>query len=507
MRIYVPKDATANALGAQEVADKLREVMPDADLRRNGSRGLFWLDPMIEVVGDNEERHAFGPIKAQDVEGLVKNQFSNSHDLYLGPVHEIPELKLQQRLTFARCGEIDPLSLEEYCAYGGFDGLRNILDKSRADIIEDLKTSGLRGRGGAAFPTGIKWDTVMRAEADQKYIVCNADEGDSGTFADRMIMEGDPFSLIEGMIIAGFATGATQGYIYLRSEYPDARDVLNEAIKRAYNAEYLGPDIQGSGHGFDLEVRMGAGAYICGEETALLESLEGKRGMIRYKPPLPAIKGLFGKPTVVNNVISLATIPVIFEKGPDHYASFGQGKSLGTLTIQLAGNVRKGGLYEVAFGMPLRELLEEIGGGTASGRPIKAVQCGGPLGPFLSEASFDLPITYEDFTGQTAMVGHGGVVVFDDSVDMARLARMSMKFGADESCGKCTPCRVGTTRAYEIIDKIIQDQDKQQNYELLKELCDTMIHGSLCAHGGLIPYPVLSALREFPEDFGLRIAA
>ena len=457
---------------------------------------------MLEVER-GDRRIAFGPVQAGDVASLVAGGFDEGHPLCLGPTREIPALAAQQRLTFARCGLIDPLDLDDYRAHGGFAGLARALAVSPQAIVDEIKASGLRGRGGAAFPTGIKWQTVLDCVGEQKYIVCNADEGDSGTFADRMIMEGDPFSLIEGMIIAGLATGADQGYIYLRSEYPRARDVLEAAIEIARQAGYLGHRICGSARAFELEVRMGAGAYICGEETALLESLEGRRGMIRYKPPLPAIKGLFGCPTVVNNVISLATVPVIFEKGADHYAGFGRDKSRGTLTIQLAGNIRYPGLYELDFGLPLRELIEDIGGGTATGRPVRAVQCGGPLGPFLAEHQLDLPITYEDFAGGSAMVGHGGVVVFDDSVDMARMARFSMHFGAIESCGKCTPCRIGTTRAHETIDHIIAGTDREANTALLEELCETMIHGSLCAHGGLIPYPVLSALKHFPQDFGL----
>ena len=501
-RLFVPRDASALSLGADQVARTLQIAMPDAEIVRNGSFGLYWLEPMIEIERDGN-RIAFGPATCDDVASLVDGDFSTDHPLHLGPTEAIPALARQNRLTFARCGIIDPLDLDDYRTHGGFAGLERALAMDSQGMVDEVKASGLRGRGGAAFPTGIKWQTVLDCQAEQKYIVCNADEGDSGTFADRMIMEGDPYALIEGMTIAALATGANRGYIYLRSEYPHARDVLEAAIERAIEAGYLGEDVAGSGQVFHLEVRMGAGAYICGEETALLESLEGKRGMIRYKPPLPAIKGLFGQPTVVNNVISLATVPVIFEKGAGHYASFGQQKSLGTLTIQLAGNIRYPGLYELDFGLRLRELIEDFGGGTASGRPLRAVQCGGPLGPFLAEHQLDLPITYEDFADGSAMVGHGGVVVFDDTVDMARMARLSMQFGAVESCGKCTPCRIGTTRAFETIDRIIAGTDRAGNTMLLKELCDTMIHGSLCAHGGLIPYPVLSALEHFPEDFGL----
>ncbi len=503
MKLFVPRDASALSLGADEVAARFVQALPETELVRNGSFGLYWLEPLVEVERDGE-RIAFGPVTPEDVRGLVECGLADDHPLCLGPTAAIDALAGQDRLTFARCGWIDPLSLDDYQAHGGFSGLKKALEMTPQAMVDEVRESGLRGRGGAAFPTGIKWQTVLDCQADQKYIVCNADEGDSGTFADRMIMEGDPYSLIEGMIIAGLATGATRGFIYLRSEYPHSRDVLNAAIGRAEEAGWLGTDVGGSGRAFHLEVFMGAGAYICGEETALLESLEGKRGMIRYKPPLPAIKGLFGQPTVVNNVISLATVPVIFERGAGYYADFGREKSRGTLTIQLAGNIARPGLYEFGFGLPLKELIEEIGGGTASGRPVKAVQCGGPLGPFLTAEQLDLPISYEDFAEGSAMVGHGGVVVFDDSADMARLARFSMEFGAVESCGKCTPCRVGTTRAYETIDRIIAGRDPEANRALLEDLCETMIHGSLCAHGGLIPYPVLSALEHFPEDFGLK---
>ena len=502
MKVYVPRDSAALSIGAEDVATALKEADSGIELIRNGSHGLYWLEPMVEIVHTGT-RHAFGPIDSEGAKALAERGFSFDDPKYLGPTAEIPALKMQDRLTFARCGVIDPLDLDDYIANGGFAGLHNALKMDSAQaIVDTVSESGLRGRGGAAFPTGKKWQTVLDHTADQKYIVCNADEGDSGTYADRMIMGGDPFALIEGMIIAGLATNASQGYIYLRSEYPHARDILQAAIREAYNAEYLGPDILGSGKHFDLEIRMGAGAYICGEETSLLESLEGKRGMIRYKPPLPAIKGLFDRPTVVNNVISLASVPVIMEKGAEHYASYGEGQSRGTLTVQLAGNLKYPGLYEVGFGMPLEKLLYEIGGGTASGRPIRAVQCGGPLGAFIPANRLDMPITYEDFEEGSAMVGHGGVIVFDDTVNMAHMARFSMEFGAVESCGKCTPCRVGTTRGFETIDKIIKGQNRQENREVLDELCEVMMNGSLCAHGGMIPLPVLSALEEFPEDFG-----
>ncbi len=501
MRIFVPRDAAARALGADAVAEAVavearRRDIP-VEIVRNGTRGMIWLEPLVEVE-TAAGRTAFGPVREADVAGLFDADFG-SHPLALGPVEEIPFFAKQTRLTFARCGLIDPLSLEEYEAHGGLAGLRRALTMDAAGIVAEVTESGLRGRGGAGFPTGIKWNTVLGARAEQKYIVCNADEGDSGTFADRMIMEGDPFSLIEGMAIAGLGVGATKGYVYLRSEYPDAIEVMQAAILVAREAGVLGGSVLGSGRAFDMEVRVGAGAYICGEETSLLNSLEGKRGVVRAKPPLPALEGLFGRPTVVNNVISLATVPVIFEKGASHYRDFGLGRSRGTIPIQIAGNVRYGGLFETAFGMTLGKLVEEIGGGTASGRPVRAVQVGGPLGAYFPVEKFDTPFGYEEFDGQGGLIGHAGIVVFDDTVDMLRMARFAMEFCAVESCGKCTPCRIGSVRGIETIDRI--GRGDAAAIEILTDLCETMKEGSLCALGGFAPYPVMSALQHFPEDF------
>jgi formate dehydrogenase iron-sulfur subunit len=444
-------------------------------------------------------------VRPDDVPGLFEAGFltGRPHRLAHGKTENIPYLAGQERLTFARGGLGDPLSLDDYRANGGFAGLERALGMSSAELVQEVTDSGLRGRGGAAFPTGVKWRTVLEAEAPQKYVVCNADEGDSGTFSDRMLMEGDPYCLIEGMTIAALAVGATEGYIYQRSEYPHAFGTLQCAIARAREAGYLGPDVMGSGRAFELEVRMGAGAYICGEETSMLESLEGKPGLVRFKPPLPALSGLFGRPTVINNAISLASVPIILSRGAAHYRDFGVGRSHGTLPFQLAGNIRHGGLVEKAFGLTLRELLYDYGGGSASGRPIRAVQVGGPLGAYIPESGFDVPLDYEEYSRMGAMIGHGGVVAFDDSVDMAEMARYAMEFCAIESCGKCTPCRIGSRRGMEVIDRIVAGQERAKNVALLETLCDTMIKGSLCAMGGMAPYPVLSALRHFPEDFGI----
>jgi formate dehydrogenase iron-sulfur subunit len=504
--VYVPRDAAARGVGADEtaaaIADEARRRNLDVNIIRNGSRGLLWLEPLVEVV-TAAGRVAYGPVSAEDVPSLFEANFlhGRNHALAHGRTEEMDYLKNQQRLTFARVGITDPRSVDDYVAHGGYRGLTNALGMEPAAIVAAVTTSGLRGRGGAAFPAGIKWKTVMGAAGPQKYIVCNADEGDSGTFSDRMLMEGDPFVLIEGMTIAGLATGATRGYIYLRWEYPDAKLALDAAIAAANDSNYLGDNIQGSGRQFILEVRMGGGAYICGEETSLLESLEGKRGQVRFKPPLPALQGLFGKPTVINNVITLASVPIILDRGAEYYQNFGMGRSRGTLPIQLAGNIKHGGLVEVAFGATLRELLYDYGAGSLSGRNIRAVQVGGPLGAYLPESQFDTKLDYEAFADLKAMLGHGGIVAFDDSVDMAAQARYAMEFCAEESCGKCTPCRIGSTRGVEVIDRLLTGDNAAKQETLLRDLCDTLTYGSLCALGGLTPYPVLSALNHFPEDF------
>jgi len=500
-RIFIPADAGARAVGADSVA---RAVAEEAGRRglalepvRTGSRGLYWLEPLVEVETP-AGRVGYGPVMAEDVPSLFMASFleGRPHPKSLGLVEKIPFLASQRRITFARCGVIDPLSFTDYRAHGGLRGLARARSLGPAATVEEVARSGLRGRGGAGFPTGIKWRTAAGAPGERKFIVCNADEGDSGTYSDRMIMEGDPFTLIEGMAIAGFAVGARQGFVYLRSEYPQAIATLTRAVEIA-RAE----GVLGATHGFDIEIRVGAGAYVCGEETSLLESLEGKRGEVRAKPPLPALKGLFGCPTVINNLITLASVPPILADGAEGYAALGFGRSRGTIPIQLAGNIRFGGLYEAPFGVTLGALVEEIGGGTASGRPVRAVQVGGPLGAYFPPTLFDTPFDYESFAGRAGLIGHGGVVVFDDTVDMARQARFAMEFCAHESCGKCTPCRIGSRRGVDVIDRILAGIEPAKNLALLRELCETMRLGSLCALGGFTPYPVESALDHFGEDF------
>ncbi|MDB5533423.1 MAG: Formate dehydrogenase beta subunit [Hyphomicrobiales bacterium] len=499
VRIYVPSDSAALSVGADDIARALNAEAARRglaiDLVRNGSRGMMWLEPFVEVETP-QGRIGYGPVRAADVAALLDAGLlqGGAHPLRQGPVEDMDFIKRQQRLTFARIGVIDPLSLEDYRRHGGLVGLERAKALAPAAIVEEILASGLRGRGGAGFPAGIKWRTVLETQGPQKFVVCNADEGDSGTFADRMVMEGDPFMLIEGMAIAGLAVGATRGVLYIRSEYPHAIDTMGKAITIARKANILGP-------AFDIEIRVGAGAYICGEETSLLESIEGKRGQVRAKPPLPAHKGLFGCPTVINNVLTLAAAPSILAQGGKAYAEHGMGRSRGTMPFQIAGNVQRGGLFEAPFGITLRALVEDIGGGTRSGRPLRAVQVGGPLGAYFPESLLDTPLDYEAMAAAGGLLGHGGIVVFDDTVDMAKQAKFAFEFCAIESCGKCTPCRIGSTRGAETIAKIAAGRNVESNLALVKDLCTVMTDGSLCALGGLTPMPVMSALNHFAEDF------
>ncbi len=497
-RAFVPHDAAAIALGADKVAKAL--AAGGAEVIRTGSRGMLWLEPMVEIETP-QGRIAYGPVKPTDVTSILAG---GPHPFRLGRPEDQPYLAAQQRQVFARSGITDPLSVAEYEAHGGLKGLRRTFELGPVRVIAAVTESGLRGRGGAGFPTGIKWRTAAEAAGSRKFIVCNADEGNSGTFSDRMLMEGDPLTLIEGMVIAGFAVGAHKGYVYTRSEYPGAVRILNAALDAARAARLLGPDVLNSGFAFDIEQIVGAGAYVCGEETSLLDSLEGKRGQVRAKPPLPAHKGLFGQPTVINNVITLGSVPWILTHGGEAYRAIGYGRSRGTIPIQLAGNVRHAGMFEAPFGLTLGELVNDIGGGTRTGRPVRAVQVGGPLGAYFPPSLFDTVFDYEAFAARDGLIGHGGIVVFDDTVDLARQARFAMEFCAEESCGKCTPCRVGSVRGVEVVDRIIAGEQVEANLELLRDLCETMKFGSLCALGGFIPYPVTSALTHFPEDFGAR---
>ena len=509
IKIYVPCDAAALSMGADEVADTIAAQGGDkVQIIRNGSRGMLWLEPMVEVETDNG-RVAYGPVTVDDVSSLFEAGFltGGDHDLGHGLTEKIPYFAKQERLTFARVGVIDPLDLEAYEAHGGIAGLTAALAMTAEQIVEVVTESGLRGRGGAGFPTGIKWKTANAQAEGQKYICANADEGDSGTFADRMLMEGDPYSLIEGMVIGALGIGADTGYIYIRSEYPHAIKTMRKAIELWENKGLSGRNDDGTPR-FKLHVRVGAGAYICGEESSMLESLEGKRGQVKVKPPIPAISGMFGKPTIVNNVLTLGSVPFILANGAKAYADFGQGRSKGTQPFQLAGDIKQGGLVEKAFGVTMNELVNEFGGGTHTGRPIKAVQAGGPLGGYVKPEGFDVEMGYETLSEAGAMLGHGGLVVYNDTANMLNMARYAMEFCEIESCGKCTPCRVGSVRGKETFDKIAAGENVAANIEVIEDLCDLMEEASLCAMGGLTPMPVRTAMKLFPEEFtGPKVAA
>ncbi len=503
VKVYIPIDAAALSVGAQDVADAIAaRGGNDVQIIRNGSRGMLYLEPLVEVETP-QGRVAYGPVTADDVDSLFDAGFLTGADHALGHglTEEIDYFARQERLTFARVGVIDPLDLADYEAHGGLAGLKAALNMSPDDIVQTVLDSGLRGRGGAGFPTGIKWKTALAQDNAQKYMCANADEGDSGTFADRMLMEGDPFALIEGMIIGARAIGATVGYAYIRSEYPHAIKTMRRAIHIMESAGWLGDNIKGSGTDFHLIIRVGAGAYICGEESSMLESIEGKRGQVKVKPPIPAISGLFDKPTIVNNVLTLGSVPYILANGAKAYADYGQGRSLGTQPFQLAGDVARGGLIEKAFGVSLRELIEDFGGGTYSGKSVKAIQAGGPLGGYVAPHDFDVAMGYESLAEAGSMIGHGGIVVYNETTDMAKMARYAMEFCELESCGKCTPCRIGSVRGKETLDKIIAGDNVAANIDVLEDLCDLMEEASLCAMGGLTPMPVRTAMKNFPDEF------
>lgn len=503
-RVFIPADMLAIALGADDIAAAMaveaQQCGANIEIIRNGSRGLCWAEPLVEVHTKKAGRMAYGNIALDDVPALFDADFLNGgrHEKSLGPTEDIAFLANQTRFIFKNCGLYAPCDVDAYSSHGGFTGLRAALDKQPAEIIDEVQTAGLRGRGGAGFPAAIKWRTVLGADGPEKYVVCNADEGDSGTFSDRLIMEGDPLRLIEGMAIAGLATGANQGVIYLRSEYPVAKAVLSTAIAHAEAAGWLGHNIQGSGKAFHIKLFIGGGSYVCGEETALLESLEGKRGIVRAKPPLPALQGLHGKPTVINNVITLCAVPDILARGGAWHQALGVGRSTGTMPFQLSGDVKYGGLIEAPFGLSLRALIEGYGGGTRSGRALKAIQIGGPLGAYLPPSLFDTPLDYEALTAIGAGVGHGGIVVYSAATDMREQARYAFEFCAIESCGKCTPCRIGAVRGAEALAKDAPDM------ALIEDLCEVMTDGSACAMGGMTPIPVQSAILHFPNDFAAR---
>ena len=418
------------------------------------------------------------------------------------PLNETDFYKKQHRVALRNCGVINPENIEEYIGTGGYEALGIVLtEKKPEDVIQILLDSGLRGRGGAGFPTGLKWKFAAANEADQKYVCCNADEGDPGAFMDRSILEGDPHAVLEAMAIAGYAIGASQGYIYVRAEYPIAVKRLEIAIAQAREYGLLGKNIFESGFDFDIELRLGAGAFVCGEETALMTSIEGSRGEPRPRPPFPALKGLFQKPTILNNVETFANIPQIIVNGPEWFASMGTEKSKGTKVFALGGKINNTGLVEIPMGTTLREIVEEIGGGIPGGKKFKAAQTGGPSGGCIPAEHLDVPIDYDNLIAIGSMMGSGGLIIMDEDTCMVDIAKFFLEFTVDESCGKCTPCRIGTRRMLEILEKITKGQAEMEDLDRLEELCNHLKTSSLCALGQTAPNPVLSTLRYFREEY------
>jgi formate dehydrogenase iron-sulfur subunit len=492
--LYLSNDTSARAAGTDRLAAAWAEL-PDLRIVRTSTRGAFFLEPLVERDGPHG-RLLWPRAKPDDLSRIRAGSGGIS-------ISDIPFLSQQQRSVFARFGTMSPLSLEEYRAKGGWRGWERATGLSSEAVIAEMKHSGLRGRGGAAFPVWHKWDIARRTSADQKYVVANADEGDAGTYCDRMIMEGEPFRLIEGMLICAKAIGADRGYIYCRWEYPAAAAAMHAAIAHVERAGLLRID----DHPFRLEVFRGAGSYVCGEETALLSSLEGGRGMVKVRPPYPAVAGLYGKPTVVSNVLTFGTVVEIMARGAEWHASVGTERSKGMIALQLGGRIKQPGLIEIPFGATLAEVLDRFGGGMVEGSRFKAVQVGGPLGSLFPEAQLDIPLCFDTFNEAGAVLGHGGVVVFDDRTDMVELARHYMTFTADESCGKCAPCRIGSIRARELLERIEQGHGTTEDLALLADLGDTMKATSLCAHGGRAPYPVLTAIEHFGDEFTRRCSA
>lgn len=487
-RLYLSNDTSSKAAGIERLAQEWAGH-PDVELIRTSARGAFFLEPIVERDTPNG-RVAWTHVHPGDLTLILADEGGT-------PVDRIRFLADQTRITYADFGLIQPLSIENYREYGGLKGLDRAHALSPEEIIGELKTSGFRGRGGAAFPVWKKWEVARHTEADCKYVVANADEGDAGTYCDRMMMEGEPFRLIEGMAICARAIGANRGYIYCRQEYPVAQKVIKRAIAIAEQNGMLDRD----GRRFQIEVFRGAGSYVCGEETALLESLEGRRGVVRAKPPYPAVAGLYGRPTVVSNVLTFATVPSIIARSGQWYASMGTERSRGTIALQIGGRVKQPGLVEIPFGATLEHVLDRFGGGMTPGARFKAVQVGGPLGSLFPAEKLDIRICYDEFAKAGAILGHGGIVVFDDETDMVQLARHFMGFTADESCGKCTPCRIGSVRAREILERIERGQGRLGDLEVLADLGETMKTASLCALGGRAPYPVLTAIEHFGHEF------
>ena len=503
--------------GSQRIIDRLEKeiaaqgLSEEVGVVKTGCFGLCALGPIMIVY---PEGTFYSMVQEDDIPEIVAEHLLKGRVvtrlLYeettktdkITPLNETDFYKKQHRVALRNCGVINPEDIEEYIGTGGYEALGIVLtEKKPEDVIQILLDSGLRGRGGAGFPTGLKWKFAAANEADQKYVCCNADEGDPGAFMDRSILEGDPHAVLEAMAIAGYAIGASQGYIYVRAEYPIAVKRLEIAIAQAREYGLLGENIFESGFNFDIELRLGAGAFVCGEETALMTSIEGSRGEPRPRPPFPALKGLFQKPTILNNVETFANIPQIIVNGPEWFASMGTEKSKGTKVFALGGKINNTGLVEIPMGTTLREIVEEIGGGIPGGKKFKAAQTGGPSGGCIPAEHLDVPIDYDNLIAIGSMMGSGGLIIMDEDTCMVDIAKFFLEFTVDESCGKCTPCRIGTRRMLEILEKITKGQAEMEDLDRLEELCNHLKTSSLCALGQTAPNPVLSTLRYFRDEY------
>lgn len=487
------------------------ELTNKVNIVKTGCFGLCAQGPIVIIYPEAVFYHQVQPKHAKKIVSdhlingkLVEKLLYHDSDTkeIINKLMDTPFYHKQKRVALRNCGRINPEKIEEYFAFDGYQALATVVNEySRDDVLSLLETSGLRGRGGAGFPTFMKWSFAKASQSEQKYVICNADEGDPGAFMDRSVLEGDPHAIIEAMAIAGYTIGANQGYIYVRAEYPIAVNRLRIAIKQAREKGLLGKNIFGSGFSFDLDLRLGAGAFVCGEETALLESIEGHRGEPRPRPPFPAVKGLFGKPTIVNNVETLANIPQIILKGPEWFASFGTEKSKGTKVFALGGKIQNTGLVEIPMGTTLREIVEDIGGGIPAGKKFKAAQTGGPSGGCIPAEHYDVPIDYENLKKIGSMMGSGGLIVMDEDNCMVDIAKFFLEFTVEESCGKCVPCRVGTKRLLEILEKITLGKATLDDLDRMEELCHHIQENSLCGLGQTAPNPVLSTLRYFREEY------
>lgn len=508
MKVVIGQGSCGVATGAKKTAAVFEKLIAENNLNASveitGCVGTCYLEPIVDVYGDNGEMTRYVKVQPDKAEKIVTEHLMGGKICAAQAISDEDKLfvEKQQRVVLRNCGVINPENIEEYINADGYKAIQKVLSSMKPEeVIEEIKTSGLRGRGGAGFPTWFKWDACRKSPGTEKYLVCNADEGDPGAFMDRSVLEGDPHSLIEGMIIGGYAMGATQGVIYCRAEYPLAIKRLEIAMAQAREKGYLGKNIMDSGFDFDLRIKAGAGAFVCGEETALIASLEGERGMPRLKPPFPAAKGYWQKPTDINNVETLANVPWIIYNGGAAFGAMGTEKSKGTKVFALAGKIKKGGLVEVPMGLTLKDVIYGIGGGIKNDKKFKAVQMGGPSGGCIPAALIDTPVTYEDINKTGAIVGSGGMIVMDEDTCMVDMARYFLNFTRDESCGKCNYCRIGTKRMLEILERITEGKGKDGDIELLEELAMKIKDGSMCGLGQTAPNPVLTTIRYFRNEY------